>query len=74
MVTVTLEKTKNYLVVKIPLRAVKEGRAALSPRARKVLDEAIAEGLRDIEVGRGLGPFRSVPEFKRAFRKVSAKK
>ena len=56
MATVTVEKTKNYLVVKIPLQAVEEGRAELSPRSRKMVDTAIAEGLRNIEAGEIFGP------------------
>ncbi len=64
MVEVTVEKTKKYLVVRIPLRAVEKGRAEFSPRAQKVVDAAIAEGLYDIAAGRVLGPFKSVKELK----------
>lgn len=70
---VTVQKTKDYLVVKIPLRAVKEGRAELSSRAQKVVDSAITEGLSDIRAGRTFGPFDSVKEFKRALRNTHAK-
>ena len=71
MQVVTVEKTKNYLVVKIPLGAVEDGRARLSPRARKIIDGVIKGGLRDIEAGRVFGPFHSVGEFKRALGKAS---
>lgn len=65
---VTVERTPQYLIVKIPLKAVEEGRAELSPRARKVIDKAIAEGLRDIAAGRVFGPFKDVKSFKTALR------
>lgn len=64
-----MEKTKDYLVVKIPLKAVEEGRAELPPSAQRVIDAAITEGLRDIKAGRVFGPFKSVKEFKNAFKK-----
>ena len=67
---VTVEKTQNYLIVKIPLRAVEIGRAELSPRARRVINGAVHEGLRDIEAGRVLGPFRNAREFKKALRNL----
>jgi len=41
MPTVTVEKTEDYILVKIPLKAIKNGRAELSNRARKVIDSAI---------------------------------
>lgn len=66
MSQVLVEKTKGYLVVKIPLKTVGEGRAELSTRAQKIVDAAIEEGLRDIEAGRVFGPFKSVKEFKKA--------
>ena len=74
MTTVTVEKTKHYLVVKIPLRAVEEGRAELSPRARKIVDTAITQGLRDIEAGEVFGPFKNAQDFKKILRKFSVKK
>ncbi|MDO8569880.1 MAG: hypothetical protein Q7R89_03885 [bacterium] len=69
MTGVTVEKTKDYLVVKIPLRSVTDGRAELSARAQKTIDAAIAEGLADIKAGRVYGPFDSVKEFKDSLRK-----
>lgn len=69
---VTVERTPKYLIVKIPLKAVREGGAELSPRARRVIDRAIAEGLRDIEAGRVFGPFASVRSFKAALKRRSA--
>ncbi|MBI4160076.1 hypothetical protein HY504_02825 [Candidatus Wolfebacteria bacterium] len=71
MPVVTVEKTKNYLVVKIPLKAAEEGRAELSRREQKIVDAAIARGLRDVEAGRIFGPFASGKELKSALRKVS---
>lgn len=69
MPEMTVEKTKDYLVVKIPLKSVEEGRAEFSPRAQRVIDAAIAEGLGDIKAGRVFGPFKSVKEFKNASKK-----
>ena len=66
----TLEKTKDYLVLKIPLKAVEDGKADVSASAQKILDSAISEGLRDIESGKVFGPFKSVREFKKAMAKV----
>lgn len=63
---VTVEKTENYIVVKIPLKAIEEGRAELSSRAQKVIDSAIEEGILDLEAGRVFGPFKSVKEFKKS--------
>ena len=70
MPTITVEKTENYLVVKIPLKAVEEGKAEISSRAQKIIDSAISEGLRDIESGKISGPFKSVREFKKAITKT----
>lgn len=69
MPEMTVEKTKDYLVVKIPLKAVEEGRAELSLRAQRVIDAAIAEGLGDIRAGRVFGSFKDVKEFKNALKK-----
>lgn len=70
---VTIEKTPQYLIVKIPLKAVEEGRAELSPRSRRVIDKAVSEGLADIEAGRVFGPFSDVKNFKAALRTASRK-
>lgn len=59
MPLVTVEKTKKYLVLRIPLEAVEE-------KGQRMVDEAIKEGLKDIEAGRVFGPFRNVREFKQA--------
>ncbi|MEK7077133.1 MAG: hypothetical protein AAB967_02785 [Patescibacteria group bacterium] len=69
---VIVERTQKYLIVKIPLKAVAEGRAELPPRARGVIDRAISEGLRDVEAGRLFGPFASVRSFKAALKRRSA--
>lgn len=74
MAEVMLKKTKNYLVVKIPLKAVEQGEATLSPQAQKVIDEAIAEGLADIKAGRVFGPFKDVGEFKKSLREPSSER
>ena len=74
MSTVTVEKTKNYLVVRIPLGAVQGGRAKLSPRAQKIVDASIAGGLGDIKAGRVFGPFKNMGEFKRALRHPPSRK
>ena len=66
---VTVEKTQKYLIVKIPLQAVDEGRAELSPRAQKIIDAAINEGLRGIAAGRVLGPFKDVKSFKTSIKR-----
>ena len=63
---VTLEKTRNYLILKIPLKSVKTGKKGTSLGGRKVIDEAIREGLYDIDKGRVFGPFKSVKEFRAA--------
>ena len=68
---VTLEKTPEYLVIKIPLKAVETGKAPLKSGSKQIIDEAIAEGIADLEVGRGLGPFGSVKKFKAAFKNFS---
>ena len=70
MTTMTLEKTEDYLVLKIPLKAVEDGKAKISSSTRKILDSAISEGLLDIESGKVLGPFKSVREFKKAIAKT----
>ena len=66
---VILEKTQEYLIVKIPLKSVKTGRAEISPINQRIVNKAIAEGLYDIKNGHVFGPFKSVKEFKAALRK-----
>ena len=61
MPLITIEKTKDYLVLRIPLKAVEQ-------KGQRIVDEAIKEGLNDIEAGRIFGPFQSVREFKQALR------
>lgn len=68
---VTVEKTPKYLIVKIPLRSVEIGKAGISPRAQKIIDTAIAEGIADINAGRVFGPFKNVQEFKKSLRKIN---
>ena len=66
MSQVLVEKTRDYLVVKIPLRAAREGKAELSSRGQRIVDAAISEGLKDIGAGRVVGPFKSVKEIRKA--------
>ena len=61
MPLITIEKTKDYRVLRIPLKAVEQ-------KGQRIVDEAIKEGLNDIEAGRIFGPFQSVREFKQALR------
>ena len=67
---VLVEKTKNYLVVKIPLLSVKAGKAILPSKAQKTIHKAIEEGLGDIASGRVFGPFKTVKKFKAALNKA----
>ena len=73
MSQVTIEKTQKYLIVKIPLKSVQSGKAEVSLRAQKVIDRAIAEGLKDIKDGRIFGPFENIKEFKKALKYTSGK-
>ena len=61
MPLITVEKTKKYLVLRIPLGAVEQN-------GQRIIDEAIEEGINDIEAGRTFGPFRNIREFKQALR------
>lgn len=72
MEQVTVERTQKYLIVKIPIRAVVEGRAELPSRARRIIDRAIAEGFADVKSGRVFGPFSSVQSFKAALKRRPA--
>lgn len=69
MSQVTLEKTPDYLVIKIPLKAVENGYGRISSRSQKIIDEAVSEGLEDIKTGRTFGPFRNIREFKLALKR-----
>ena len=68
MPNVTIERTKDCLIIKVPLGAVENGRVQLSRRGQTVLDKALTEGLLDIEQSRTFGPFSSVREFKTALK------
>ena len=70
---VTIKKTKQYLIVKIPLQAVKTGNAEVSTRTQKIIEQAIMEGMRDIEEGRTFGPFSTIKAFKRALTETRQK-
>ena len=64
MPEMTIEKTKEYLVVKIPLKTIE----------KQMVDIAIDEGLEDIKAGRVFGPFKNVKEFKRALGKSKSRR
>lgn len=68
MTQVTIEKTSKYLIVKIPLTSMRNGKAELTPASRKAVDSAINEGIRNIEDGRFIGPFKNIKEFNKAIR------
>ena len=55
MIQLTVSKTKDYLILKIPLRAVRRGKVFVSPRVERM----IAEGLMAYVHGRGAGPFHA---------------
>lgn len=58
MEQLTVTRTKNYLVLKIPLKAVKEGEFEVSPREKR----AILEGLKALEEGRTSRTFKNARE------------
>ena len=62
MTQITLEKTNNFLILKIPLKSIDDGRVDISKKDMNIIDNAISEGLADIEAGRVFGPFASVEE------------
>ena len=68
MENVTIERTKEYLVIKIPMRAVEKGKTGITKQAQTALNEAISKGLEDIRQGRTFGPFQSIREFKAALK------
>ena len=68
MPQVTIEKTQKYLIVKIPLKSFRTGRAEISNRAQNNIDRAIVAGLKDIESGRVFGPFKTIKEFKKSLK------
>ena len=71
MPLVTVEKTKKYLVLRIPLGAVEQKKAEISSAGQRIIDEAIKKGLSNIKAGKTFGPFRSVREFKQALRSTT---
>ena len=58
MTKLTVSKTKDYLILKIPLRAVRRGKVFVSPRVERM----ITEGLAAYAHGRGAGPFHAKQE------------
>ena len=50
-----MSQTKNYLVLKIPLRAVKKERVFIADSER----EAVLEGLKAVEEGKVSKPFNN---------------
>lgn len=66
---VTIEKTEKYIILKIPIKSVNTGKALISTKSQSVVNKAIAEGLRDVELGQIFGPFKSLRGFKAALKK-----
>lgn len=62
MTQITLEKTDNFLILKIPLKSINDGRADISDKDGIIINKAILEGLDDIESGRVFGPFANAEE------------
>lgn len=58
MTQLTVTKTKNYLILKIPLKVIKERKIFISPREKK----AILEGLKTFGEGRVSKPFRNAKQ------------
>ena len=69
MTQVTLEKTHDFLILKIPLKSIDDVKADLSERDRDIIDNAISEGLADIEASRVFGPFTNSAEAERGLSK-----
>ena len=57
---------KGTRAAKTRMRKVSDERHRLSSSARAIIDTRLAEGLRDIEQGRELGPFSNVQDLIRA--------
>ena len=55
MPELTVTKTKDYLILKIPLRAVRQGEISVSSRTERM----IAQGLKAYAEGRTYGPFNA---------------
>lgn len=58
MEQVLVSQTKNYLILKIPLRAVGKKRVFIADLERA----AVLEGLRDVKEGRVTKPFSNAKE------------
>ena len=48
------------------VRHASDERSRLTPSARAIIDARLAEGLRDIKEGRGIGPFSTAEEAMKA--------
>ena len=55
MSELTVTRTKEYLILKIPLRAMRRGKVSVSSKT----DRAITEGLKAYAEGRTYGPFNA---------------
>ena len=58
MTQLTIEKTKDYLVLKIPLGAIKEKKSLIPSQEEK----AVLEGLKALEEGRVSKSFKTTKE------------
>ena len=58
MEPITITKTKDYLILKIPTKALKYGRKDTSSNEKKI----IQEGLNALEKGRVSKPFKTARE------------
>ena len=58
MEPITITKTKDYLILKIPTKALKQKRDGVSPTEKK----AVQEGLRALEKGKVSKPFKTAKE------------
>ena len=65
-----MEKTEDYLVLKIPLKIMRNKALLSSLHKKTELDLAISEGLEDLESGRVFGPFKNAQEFKKVVSKT----
>lgn len=58
MTQLTITKTKDYLILKIPLKVMKERKISISPQEKK----AVLEGLKAFEERRVSKSFRNTKE------------
>ena len=66
-------KVRSNCVVLTPKPAVDDEDDEYTPEQRKIIDAQLAEGLKDIEMGRVYGPFKTIAELERSMRQVGKK-